>query len=130
MAKNMTAREIYAANVRRLLGNGPQKKVQQVVVDTAKKAGYRTDQKTISRAATGTNQTLDVIEIVAAGFGLEVWQMLMPERVLNFPATPRTGDLIDIVSTLNPTGLQAVIANARAIAQDPMFQADPKAKRQ
>lgn len=28
MAKNMTAREIYAGNVRRLLGSGQQKKVQ------------------------------------------------------------------------------------------------------
>lgn len=56
--------------------------------------------------------------------------MLMPERVLNFPAIPRASELMEIVATLNSTGLQAVIANARAIAQDPMFQADPKAKRQ
>jgi len=121
----MTSREIFAANVRRLMGDSIK---QAGISAAAKRAGYSVDQKTVSRALNDGNPTIDTVAAIAAGLGVQPWQLLIPENVANFPASGRDGGMLLILGELNEEGMRAAVAHAKFLSRDPQFQRTPKGK--
>jgi transcriptional regulator with XRE-family HTH domain len=115
----MTTKDLFTANVRRMMGDGIK---QEHISAAAKRAGYRIDQKTVSRALNEGNPTLKKIDAIAAGLGVQPWQLLIPEGVLHFPKIGRAVDLIQIAAALNEDGVNAALAMIAGLADRPEFQ--------
>lgn len=84
----MTISELFAANVRRLMGENIR---QAQISSTAKKAGHPIDQKTVSRALNDGNPTIETVAAIASGLGVQPWQLLIPPNITNFPARTHCG---------------------------------------
>ena len=115
----MTTKELFTANVRRMMGETIK---QDHISAAAKRAGYKIDQKTISRALNDGNTTIKKIEAIAAGLGVQPWQLLIPDGVLHFPKIGRAVELIEIASALNEDGVNAALAMISGLADRPEFQ--------
>lgn len=111
--KKISAQSVLAANCRRLRGD-----LSQIdIVSRAARAGYRIDQKTVSRAENpaASNSTLKTIEAVAAALGVPAWKLLMPENVATLPtpaAASKVARVVEVADGLNDDGLTALVAQA------------------
>jgi hypothetical protein len=78
---DLTARRVIAANVRRLMDRADGSPVtEQDLARMARRAGHTLSQSTINRILNArVSCGVDHLEILASLFGLEPWQLLVPE---------------------------------------------------
>ena len=70
---------ILAANVRALMQANPSLKTQGAVADATRRAGLAIDQKTVGRVLKASHAVqLDTVQALAAAFGVEPYQLLIP----------------------------------------------------
>lgn len=128
MAKTLKTREILARNCIRFREAGDL--TQDGIIERAKRAGYKLDQKSISRVEHGINATLNTLETIAAGLSVQPWQLLLPENItqLELPSNPKEHQICETIKKLNEEGLTALLASAKFIASDPDYAIPSQSK--
>lgn len=130
MAKNMSAQQILMENCLRLRGD----LTQGEVATRATRAGFKIDQKAVSRMEDpeSSNATVQKIEAVAAGLGVPPWKLLLPSNVSQLPITtdPRIAKILDLSCKLNEDGITALLFSVEVLTSDDKYLTKPKSKQQ
>lgn len=70
---------ILAANLGALMAAHPELRTQAAVAAATRKAGLKIDQKTVSRILKADHAVqIDTLQAIAAAFGIEPYQLLVP----------------------------------------------------
>lgn len=79
MAKHLSSAEILAKNLARLMADTPDLGSQPKIAAKTAAKGKKIGQRTVGRALKGeVSTTLGSVDALAAAFGVEAWQLLVP----------------------------------------------------
>jgi len=126
--KTPKAQAVLAANCQRLRGE----QSQTDVAVRATRAGFKIDQKTVSRMENPdySNSTLKKIEAVAAAFSVPPWKLLLPSNVAQLEQhhNHKAKQIISVVETLNDEGLTALLFQAEFLKANSKYLSDSQSK--
>lgn len=126
--KTLKAQAVLAANCQRLRGDLS----QADIASRASRAGFKIDQKTVSRMESPdySNSTLKKIEAVAAAFSVPAWKLLLPANItqMEHHANKKAKQIVSIVETLNDEGLTALLFQAEFLKANTKYLNDSQSK--